>query len=158
MCLSQQPLMNSHIVPTAICVKKFATTISTLIFNFAHIPHVPIFPRIPLHIIQVMSKFPLTYRLWGLVVWAKMVKFCIAAHVRKHIASPLQTKITSHVELSHYCCLLYIFFFLGPLTKRARCDNQRPQHKGLHGNYVLVHTITHTWVSNIRPWAARQVN
>ena len=40
--------MNPHIVPTAICEKtKFATTISTLIFNFAHIPHVPNSPEFP---------------------------------------------------------------------------------------------------------------
>ena len=31
-------------------------------------------------------------RLWGLVAETKTAKFCVATHVRKHTASPLQTK------------------------------------------------------------------
>ena len=40
------------------------------------------------------------------------VKICIGNHVRKHTASPLQNTTTSHVELSHFCRLLYCKLYL----------------------------------------------
>ena len=41
------------------------------------------------------------FRLWGLLEGAKLVKFCIGTHVRKHTASPVQTKY-NHIT----CCSL----------------------------------------------------
>ena len=45
-----------------------------------------------------------------------------------------QNITTSRVELSHFCCLLYVVFLLGSLTKRVRCGDQRLQHT--HSTYV----------------------
>ena len=46
----------------------------------------------------------------------------------------IQDTSVSHFEVSHFCCLLYVVSLLGPLTSRARCDNQRLHH--VHGPYV----------------------
>ena len=44
-----------------------------------------------------------------------------------------QNNTTSHVELSHFSCLLYIVFLLDPLTRSARYDDQRiPKHTRYH--------------------------
>ena len=65
------------------------------------------------------------YRLWG----TKAVKFWIGTLVRKHTAPRYKQNITtSHIEPSHFCCLLYVIFLLNPLRSKVRCDDQRLQH------------------------------
>ncbi|KAJ8892990.1 hypothetical protein PR048_005571 [Dryococelus australis] len=61
-----------------------------------------------------------------------------------------QNTTTSHVDLSHVCNILYVVYFLSPLTRRARCDVQRHLHKHGTSYHVLVHTFMNTWKFKIR--------
>ena len=54
-----------------------------------------------------------------------------------------QNTTTSHVELSHFCCLMYIVFLLDPLTKRARCDDDFNKYM-VPTYHVQVRTIANT--------------
>ena len=70
------------------------------------------------------------YKLWGLAVGTKTVKFCIRTY--RFLATKNTT--TAHIELTHFCCLVYFVFLLGPLTTMVRCDDQLLQH--IHSAYV----------------------
>ena len=60
------------------------------------------------------------YRLWGLVVGTKAVTFCIGTLVRKHTASYKQYTTTSRVELSHFCCLLYVVSLVSAFLQKTK--------------------------------------
>ena len=77
--------------------------------------------------IQDMSKFPL--QALRTCSRTKRVKICIGTHVRKRTAPRYKQNTTiSHVDLFHFCFYCTMFFLLGPLTRRALCDDQRLQH------------------------------
>ena len=53
------------------------------------------------------------YKLWGLVMGTKTVKFCIGTHVRKRTSSPLQSKYPLHMlnsTTSAACCRFFMFW------------------------------------------------
>ena len=93
-----------------------------------------------------------SYSLWGLAVGTKTVTYCLGTHVQKHISSRLQTNYYHPT-----CCTIPLLvltvrcFFLDPLTRRTRCDNQRHHRCGWEVSPPLWARWWHTRLSRSGP-------
>ena len=66
------------------------------------------------------------YRLWESIVGTKTVKFCIGTHVRKHTASPLQTKYRQITYWTRLLLLLTVRCFWSENVFRRTMHSKSP--------------------------------